>query len=81
MVTETREAASFETHFSALLKARFPFLYVPTWEEERVLAAIRSVAENPSLELNDAGLFGRKCRKIADSRQLPTLILLPQEAN
>jgi ATP-dependent 26S proteasome regulatory subunit len=34
----------FSTHFANLLKARFPYLYIPTWEEERVLGTIRDVA-------------------------------------
>ncbi|HEY0023919.1 MAG TPA: AAA family ATPase [Longimicrobium sp.] len=34
----------FSTDFANLLKARFPFLYVPTWEEERVVSVIRQVA-------------------------------------
>jgi SpoVK/Ycf46/Vps4 family AAA+-type ATPase len=36
--------SDFSTTFANLLKARFPYLYVPTWEEERVLATIREVA-------------------------------------
>ena len=36
--------SDFSTSFANLLKARFPYLYVPTWEEERVLATIREVA-------------------------------------
>jgi hypothetical protein len=34
----------FSTTFANLLKARFPYVYVPTWEEERVLGTIREVA-------------------------------------
>jgi len=32
-----------------LLKARFPYLYFPTWEEERALSMIRSVAGDVAL--------------------------------
>jgi SpoVK/Ycf46/Vps4 family AAA+-type ATPase len=39
----------FSVHIADLFKARFPFLYVSTWEEERALAAIRSVAVNEAL--------------------------------
>ncbi len=35
---------NFSTQFANLLKARVPYLYVPTWEEERVLGTIRDVA-------------------------------------
>jgi ATP-dependent 26S proteasome regulatory subunit len=36
--------SDFSTTFANLLKARFPYLYIPTWEEERVLGTIREVA-------------------------------------
>lgn len=39
-----------KTLLANLLKARFPFLYIQTWEEDRVLSVIRSVA-------NDVGLI------------------------
>ncbi|ERI09674.1 AAA family ATPase [Aneurinibacillus aneurinilyticus] len=32
-----------------LLKARFPYLYISTWEEDRVLSVIRSVAQDIEL--------------------------------
>ncbi|MFS1515373.1 AAA family ATPase [Bacillus sp. SCS-151] len=32
-----------------LLKARFPYLYIHTWEEERVMSVIRSVAQEVEL--------------------------------
>lgn len=32
-----------------LFKARFPFLYISTWEEDRVLSLIRSIASNQEL--------------------------------
>lgn len=38
----------FSTAFANLLKARFPYLYVTTWEEERVLGTIRAVAGDPA---------------------------------
>lgn len=45
--------ATTSFHFQVLLgnlfKARFPYLYIPTWEEERVLSIIRSVATDPKL--------------------------------
>ncbi|GAC1324028.1 MAG: AAA family ATPase [Chloroflexota bacterium] len=49
MVTESKAASGFEVQLSALLKARFPFLYISTWEEERVLASICAVAEDSTL--------------------------------
>ena len=32
-----------------LLKARFPFIYIPTWEEERAVQMICEVAHNPEI--------------------------------
>ena len=32
-----------------LFKARFPFLYISTWEEDRVLSLIRLIASNEDL--------------------------------
>ncbi len=39
----------FRTHVSNLFKARFPYLYISTWEEQRALSAIRAVCEDASL--------------------------------
>lgn len=39
----------FKTHLSNLMRARFPFLYIPTWEEERALSIIRSTVTNEDL--------------------------------
>lgn len=41
--TKTKEV------LSNLLKARFPYLYIQTWEEDRVLSLIRSVAHDVEL--------------------------------
>lgn len=39
----------FQTQLAQLMRARFPFLYISTWEEERVLASIISTAANEEL--------------------------------
>src|SRR4051812_31833434 len=39
----------FRTLLANLLKARFPLLYIPTWEEERALAVIRTLARDEAL--------------------------------
>ncbi|RXZ84845.1 AAA family ATPase [Paenibacillaceae bacterium] len=39
----------FKTLLSNLMRARFPHLYIPTWEEERALSVIRSVSANEGL--------------------------------
>lgn len=41
--------ADFSVSFANLLRARFPYIYIGTWEEERVLGLIRDVARDPSL--------------------------------
>ena len=40
---------SFEVTLANLLKARFPYLYIPTWEEERLVQTIISVVHNTQL--------------------------------
>ncbi|MFC0187116.1 AAA family ATPase [Fictibacillus aquaticus] len=49
MKTANKMSKSTETVLSELLKARFPFLYISTYEEERVLSVIRSVAADVNL--------------------------------
>jgi SpoVK/Ycf46/Vps4 family AAA+-type ATPase len=39
----------FEKTLANLLRARFPYLYISTWEESRVLALISSVSKNVDL--------------------------------
>jgi SpoVK/Ycf46/Vps4 family AAA+-type ATPase len=41
--------SDFSVAFANLLRARFPFIYVGTWEEERVLGLVRDVARNAEL--------------------------------
>ncbi len=43
------EYSAFATLFSNLLKARFPYLYISTWEEERALSVIGEVAQNAAM--------------------------------
>ena len=38
--------SEFQIHIVNLMRARFPFLYIPTWEEERAISVIRSAATN-----------------------------------
>lgn len=42
-------SSDFKIFLSNLLKARFPYLYISTWEEERAVSVIRSVVTNESL--------------------------------
>lgn len=39
-------AGKFKRVFSTFLKARYPYLYISTWEEERVLTLIREVVKD-----------------------------------
>ena len=43
------ESSAFAILFSNLLKARFPYLYISTWEEERALSVIGEVAQNAAM--------------------------------
>lgn len=43
------KGTQFKAHLANLFKARFPYLYISTWEEERALSSIRAVAENKAL--------------------------------
>ena len=45
----TATKSDFELALTALLRARFPYLYLPTWEEERALQTIRNIAGNAEL--------------------------------
>ncbi|WHY78021.1 AAA family ATPase [Neobacillus sp. WH10] len=45
----TGKQARTRTLLANLLKARFPYLYIQTWEEDRVLSLIRSVAQDTEL--------------------------------
>ncbi|GHU33380.1 ATPase [Betaproteobacteria bacterium] len=42
-------AFAFEKQLADLLRARFPCLYIPTWEESRLIDLIRDVAGNADL--------------------------------
>jgi len=39
----------FKFLLSNLLKARFPYIYIPTWEEDRVLSVINTISTDPTL--------------------------------
>jgi SpoVK/Ycf46/Vps4 family AAA+-type ATPase len=42
----SEKQSKVKTLMANLLKARFPYLYIQTWEEDRVLSVIRSVAKD-----------------------------------
>jgi SpoVK/Ycf46/Vps4 family AAA+-type ATPase len=44
---QKQQNAAMEKKLSDLLKARFPYIYIPTWEEERAIDMIKSVARDP----------------------------------
>jgi len=46
---EGSSTTEFKKTLANLMRARFPYLYIQTWEEERALSVIRSVATNESL--------------------------------
>ena len=48
---------TIETTLSNLLKARFPYLYIQTWEEDRILSVIKHVATHEPLIKTTRELF------------------------
>lgn len=48
---------NFEVRFSNLMKARFPFVYIPTWEEDRVLKKIKKIAYDKYLIKTPRNVF------------------------
>ncbi len=42
-------AKNTQMYIANLLRARFPYLYIQTWEEDRALSLIRSIARNSEL--------------------------------
>lgn len=49
--------SDFERNFANLLRARFPYLYISTWEEDRVISLIASVAKDAELIRTTRKLF------------------------
>jgi len=49
--------SDFGVAFAGLLRARFPYIYVGTWEEERVLGMIRDIARNAELVRTPRSVF------------------------
>ena len=50
-------ADKFKRVFSTFLKARYPYLYISTWEEERVLRLIREIVKDVDLIRTSRKLF------------------------
>lgn len=48
---------TFQSKLAALIKARFPLIYIPTWEEERAVATVASVLENKAFLNKPRSLF------------------------
>jgi SpoVK/Ycf46/Vps4 family AAA+-type ATPase len=49
MIALSSTELKFEKTFANLMRARFPYLYISTWEESRVLSLIASVSNNADL--------------------------------
>jgi SpoVK/Ycf46/Vps4 family AAA+-type ATPase len=58
-VTGTRMSLSteFETLVANLLKARFPILYIPTWEEDRVISTVSRIVSDEAVIKTPRQLF------------------------
>ena len=49
------------TQLSRLFRARFPYIYITTWEEERATALIKKIANLKNLyELPEMFIFGHR---------------------
>ncbi|AZV56374.1 AAA family ATPase [Clostridium sp. AWRP] len=46
---EKNNTFKFKRDLSSLLKARFPYIYIPTWEEDRILSVIRDVVKDKEI--------------------------------
>jgi len=49
MTSATRTSPAFERALANPLRARFPYLYVSTWEEARALELIAATAKDAEL--------------------------------
>jgi SpoVK/Ycf46/Vps4 family AAA+-type ATPase len=49
--------SDFAVSFANLLRARFPYVYIGSWEEERVLGLVREVARNAELVRTPRSVF------------------------
>lgn len=49
MIATSTVGPNFEKTIANLLRARFPYLYISTWEESRVMSLIESVAKDVNL--------------------------------
>ena len=63
-------SSQFKLLLGNLFKARFPYLYIPTWEEERVLSVIESVGTDQNMIRTPRTVFTWKLTTgIASERQ------------
>lgn len=53
-------SSKFNVLLGNLFKARFPYLYIPTWEEERVLSVIQAVAIDQNMVRTPRTVFAWK---------------------
>ena len=57
MITLSSTELKFEKTLANLLRARFPYLYISTWEESRVMSLILSVGNNADLIRTPRSIF------------------------
>jgi hypothetical protein len=51
------QPSGFQRLVSNLLRARFPYIYIPTWEEERALSVIRDITKDEALIKTPRNVF------------------------
>lgn len=54
---EKNNTLKFKKDLSSLLKARFPYIYIPTWEEDRILSVIRDVVKDTEIIRTSRQIF------------------------
>lgn len=56
-MAQNHRQESIKIHLSNLFKARFPIIYIPTWEENRIVETIADIAEDESLIKTEREMF------------------------
>jgi SpoVK/Ycf46/Vps4 family AAA+-type ATPase len=73
-------ASTFEITVCNLLKARFPLIYIPTWEEDRVVSVITKIVSDPALIKTTRKIFvwtltdGMKCEGKCSAKETKAAI-------
>ncbi len=70
------EHPSFERHLANLCRARFPMMYLPTWEEERALKTIYEISQHAELIKTPRTMFVWRVTQGIERIESPSQVLL-----